>query len=375
MFSRQLLNNCRMLLKQPVIRDSIQNNTLRLIPVRYRSYTPINTVIMFVPQQEAWVVERMGKFHRILEPGLNVLIPIVDKVKYVQSLKEIAVDIPKQSAITSDNVTLNIDGVLYLRIVDAYLASYGVEDPEFAITQLAQTTMRSELGKISLDKVFRERENLNVSIVDSINKASEAWGMTCLRYEIRDIKLPPRVQEAMQMQVEAERKKRAAILESEGVREADINVAEGKRKSRILASEAERQEQINKAAGEAAAILAVAEARAGGLKLVAEALKKDLGPNAASLSIAEQYVNAFDKLAKTNNTLILPSNVGDVSNLVGQAMSIYSTISKTQDKNAYKKMDDRMISTHNDFAELFSDEEDKKKSKTLQNKTNVPFIK
>lgn len=225
----------------------------------------------------------MGKFHRILEPGLNVLIPVADKVKYVQSLKEIAVDIPKQSAITSDNVTLSIDGVLYLKIIDPYLASYGVEDPEFAITQLAQTTMRSELGKISLDKVFRERENLNVSIVDSINKASEAWGMMCLRYEIRDIKLPPRVQEAMQMQVEAERKKRATILESEGVREADINVAEGKRKARILGSEAERQEQINKSVGEAAAILAVAEARASALQLIADALQRESGPNAASL--------------------------------------------------------------------------------------------
>jgi regulator of protease activity HflC (stomatin/prohibitin superfamily) len=335
---------------------------------------------MFVPQQEAWVVERMGKFHRILEPGLNVLIPVVDRVKYVQSLKEIAVDIPKQSAITSDNVTLNIDGVLYLRIVDAYLASYGVEDPEFAITQLAQTTMRSELGKISLDKVFRERENLNVSIVDSINKASEAWGMTCLRYEIRDIKLPPRVQEAMQMQVEAERKKRAAILESEGIREADINVAEGKRKSRILASEAERQEQINKAAGEAAAILAVAEARAGGLKLVAEALKNDLGPNAASLSIAEQYVTAFDKLAKTNNTLILPSNVGDVSNLVTQAMSIYSTISKSQGTHStnktYKKLDECLISPEHNYAEIFSDEEERKKHKESKSKqSTLPLIK
>ncbi|CAG9862298.1 unnamed protein product [Phyllotreta striolata] len=314
-----------------VVKPNFLSNAARNISIRHKSYTPVNTVVMFVPQQEAWVVERMGKFHRILEPGLNVLIPIVDRVKYVQSLKEIAVDIPKQSAITSDNVTLNIDGVLYLRIIDPYLASYGVEDPEFAITQLAQTTMRSELGKISLDKVFRERENLNVSIVDSINKASEAWGMTCLRYEIRDIKLPPRVQEAMQMQVEAERKKRAAILESEGVREADINVAEGKRKARILASEAERQEQINKAAGEAAAILAVAEARSGGLKLVAEALKKDLGPNAASLSIAEQYVNAFNKLARTNNTLILPANTGDVSGLVAQAMSIYPSLINSQD--------------------------------------------
>ncbi|CAF4807334.1 unnamed protein product [Pieris macdunnoughi] len=294
---------------------------------RYRSTSPINTVVMFVPQQEAWIVERMGKFHRLLEPGLNLLWPIVDKIKYVQSLKEIAIDVPKQSAITSDNVTLSIDGVLYLRIMDPYLASYGVEDPEFAITQLAQTTMRSELGKISLDKVFRERESLNVSIVHSINKASEAWGIACLRYEIRDIKLPTRVHEAMQMQVEAERRKRAAILESEGVRAADINVAEGKRQARILASEAEKQEQINKASGEAQAMLAVAEARARGLKLVAAALSYPDSKQAASLSIAEQYVDAFRKLARTNNTLILPANAGDVSNLVAQAMSIYSTVS------------------------------------------------
>lgn len=203
----------------------------------------------------------MGKFHRILEPGLNLLFPIVDKVKYVQSLKEIAIDIPKQSAISADNVTLSIDGVLYLRVLDAYLASYGVEDPEFAITQLAQTTMRSELGKISLDKVFRERESLNINIVEAINKASTAWGISCLRYEIRDIRLPSRVHEAMQMQVEAERKKRAAILESEGIREAEINVAEGKRQSRILASEAEKQEQINAASGKALAILAIADGK------------------------------------------------------------------------------------------------------------------
>ncbi|PZC71974.1 hypothetical protein B5X24_HaOG212101 [Helicoverpa armigera] len=281
---------------------------------------------MFVPQQEAWIVERMGKFHRILEPGLNLLWPIVDKIKYVQSLKEIAIDVPKQSAITSDNVTLSIDGVLYLRIIDPYLASYGVEDPEFAITQLAQTTMRSELGQISLDKVFRERESLNVAIVDAINKASEAWGITCLRYEIRDIKLPTRVHEAMQMQVEAERRKRAAILESEGVRAADINVAEGKRQARILASEAEKQEQINKASGEAQAMLAVAEARAQGLKLIGGALAQRDSKHAASLTLAEQYVSAFNKLARTNNTLILPANAGDVSNLVAQAMSIYSTV-------------------------------------------------
>uniref|UniRef100_A0A182VUT0 Band 7 domain-containing protein n=1 Tax=Anopheles minimus TaxID=112268 RepID=A0A182VUT0_9DIPT len=299
---------------------------LQTTQVRYRS-TPINTVIMFVPQQEAWIVERMGKFHRILEPGLNVLLPVVDRVKYVQSLKEIAIDVPKQSAITSDNVTLSIDGVLYLRILDPYLASYGVEDPEFAITQLAQTTMRSELGKMSLDKVFRERESLNISIVESINKASEAWGISCLRYEIRDIKLPSRVHEAMQMQVEAERRKRAAILESEGVRAADINVAEGKRQSRILASEAQKQEEINRANGEAAAIMALADARAKSLKIVAQSLSNEHGRSAASLSVAEKYVVAFEKLAKQNNTLIVPSTASDVTSMVAQALQIYNNLS------------------------------------------------
>lgn len=286
---------------------------------------------MFVPQQEAWVVERMGKFHRILDPGLNLLLPIVDKVKYVQSLKEIAIDVPKQSAITSDNVTLSIDGVLYLRILNPYLASYGVEDPEFAITQLAQTTMRSELGKISLDKVFRERENLNIGIVDAINKASEAWGISCLRYEIRDIRLPTRVHEAMQMQVEAERKKRAAILESEGIREADINVAEGKRQARILASEAEKQEQINQAEGEAIAILKMADAKAKQIHMIGKMLAAHDGKNAASMLVAEKYVKAFSNLAQTNNTLILPANANDVTGIVAQAMSVYKTLAKNNE--------------------------------------------
>ncbi|XP_068620616.1 stomatin-like protein 2, mitochondrial [Battus philenor] len=360
------------------------------ITTRYRSTTPLNTIIMFVPQQEAWIVERMGKFHRLLEPGLNLLWPIVDKIKYVQSLKEIAIDVPKQSAITSDNVTLSIDGVLYLRIVDPYLASYGVEDPEFAITQLAQTTMRSELGKISLDKVFRERESLNVSIVDAINKASEAWGIACLRYEIRDIKLPTRVHEAMQMQVEAERRKRAAILESEGVRAADINVAEGKRQARILASEAEKQEQINKASGEAQAMLAVAEARARGLKLVASALAQQDSKYAASLTLAEQYVSAFNKLARTNNTLILPANAGDVSSLVAQAMSIYSKVTAHNEQNQPSISDVNHVNTlgsplsergttlagqavnHIDdsLAEYFSDDEEREKALQLQKEKN-----
>merc|ERR1712200_157684 len=270
----------------------------------------------------------MGKFNRILEPGVNILIPILDKVKYVQSLKEIAIDIPQQTAISADNVTINIDGVLYLRVMDPYKASYGVEDPEFAITQLAQTTMRSEIGKISLDAIFRERESLNVQIVHAINGASEAWGIQCMRYEIRDIKLPVRVQEAMQMQVEAERKKRAAILESEGIKTADINVAEGKKQSRILASEAEKQELINAAQGAAEAVVAAGQARARSIEMVSKSLCSDNGQNAANLAVAEKYVTAFQSLAKTNNTLILPANTGDVTGMVAQAMSIYSKLQK-----------------------------------------------
>ncbi|OAF66078.1 hypothetical protein A3Q56_06207 [Intoshia linei] len=229
---------------------------------RYRTTLPMNTIFLFVPTQEAWIIERFGKFKTILQPGLNIIYPIIDKIKYVQNLKEMAISIPQQSAITKDNVTVRIDGILYVKVSDPYLACYGVDDPEFAITQLAQTTMRSEIGKISLDSLFRERESLNATIVgifiifyninvilESINKASTSWGLDCKRYEIRDIDLPVKVQEAMQTQVEAERKKRASILESEGVRDSQINIANGKREAVILSSEAYKIEQINRAEG------------------------------------------------------------------------------------------------------------------------------
>uniref|UniRef100_A0A3P9IML1 Stomatin-like protein 2, mitochondrial n=1 Tax=Oryzias latipes TaxID=8090 RepID=A0A3P9IML1_ORYLA len=308
---------------------------------RWASSLPMNTVILFVPQQEAWVVERMGRFHRILEPGLNFLIPLLDRIRYVQSLKEIVIDVPEQSAVSLDNVTLQIDGVLYLRILDPFKASYGVEDPEYAVTQLAQTTMRSELGKLTLDKVFRERESLNSNMVHSINQASDEWGIRCLRYEIKDIHVPPRVKESMQMQVEAERKKRATVLESEGSREAAINVAEGRKRAQILASEGEKAEQINKAAGEAQAVIAKAEAKAKAIRMLSEALTEQNGNAAASLSVAEQYVSAFSNLAKQSNTILLPSNTGDISGMVSQAMTIYSTLSKTSQKLPPKKLQEK----------------------------------
>ncbi|XP_033952153.1 stomatin-like protein 2, mitochondrial [Pseudochaenichthys georgianus] len=307
---------------------------------RWASSLPMNTVVLFVPQQESWVVERMGRFHRILEPGLNFLIPVLDRIGYVQNLKEMVIDVPEQSAVSLDNVTLQIDGVLYLRILDPYKASYGVEDPQYAVTQLAQTTMRSELGKLTLDKVFRERESLNSNIVQSINQASDEWGIRCLRYEIKDIYVPPRVKESMQMQVEAERKKRATVLESEGTREAAINIAEGHKQAQILASEGEKAEQINNASGEAQAVLAKAEAKSKAIRMLSDALTEQNGNAAASLSVAEQYVSAFSKLAKETNTILLPSSTGDISSMVTQAMTIYSSLAKTSTHVVEEKKSD-----------------------------------
>ncbi|EDQ89864.1 uncharacterized protein MONBRDRAFT_32235 [Monosiga brevicollis MX1] len=289
---------------------------------------PYNWGINFVPQQEAWVIERFGKFHSVLEPGLRLLIPVVDEIKYVHSLKEIVVEIPRQSAITQDNVTLHLDGVLYVKIDDPYKASYGVEDPEFAVSQLAQTTMRSEMGKLTLDTVFRERQLLNEAIVEAIHAAARPWGLTCYRCEIRDIQLPDKVIEDMQRQVSAERKKRAAVLESEGQREAAINVADGKKQSVILASEASRQEQANLALGEAEAIVARAQATARALETVAEAIQKPGGRDAVTLTVAQQYVEAFGKLAKENNTMLLPANMNDPASMIAQAAAIFNTVSK-----------------------------------------------
>lgn len=282
--------------------------------------------IKMVPQQSAWIVERLGKFNQTLTAGLHFIIPYVDRVAYKHSLKEEAVDIPSQSAITRDNVTLIIDGILYLKITDPKQASYGVQNPRYAVTQLAQTTMRSELGKMTLDKTFEERESLNINIVQAINEASTVWGIQCLRYEIKDITPPDNVRQAMELQVAAERQKRAEILDSEGKRQAQINIAEGGKRDVVLQSEAALTDQINRAKGEAEAILAVAGATAEGIRLVAASIDDAGGEKAVALRLAEQYIEAFGKLAQETNTILLPANTGDVGSMVAQALGVFKKI-------------------------------------------------
>ncbi|KAJ4328214.1 Synaptotagmin-like protein 2 [Fusarium piperis] len=301
---------------------------------------PANTIVRFVPQQTAWIVERMGKFNRILDPGLAILVPFIDRIAYVKSLKEVAIEIPSQSAITADNVTLELDGVLFTRVFDAYKASYGVEDAEYAISQLAQTTMRSEIGQLTLDHVLKERAALNTNITAAINDAAEAWGVTCLRYEIRDIHAPAAVVEAMHRQVTAERSKRAEILDSEGQRQSAINIAEGKKQSVILASEALRAERINEADGEAEAIRLKASATAQGIDAVAQSiLKGEAGAQAAvSLSVAEKYVDAFGKLARESTAVVVPGNVGDIGGMIATGLSVYGKVGDAQARSMAKSL-------------------------------------
>ena len=282
--------------------------------------------VKIVPQQSAWVIEKLGKFDRTLEPGLNILIPFIERVAYRHSLKEFPYDVMEQTAITRDNVSLLMDGLVYVRIIEPKSASYGVNEPIFAVTQLAQTTMRSEIGKLSLDQCFEERETLNANIVNSINQASQSWGIQCMRYEIKNITPPRTVLDAMELQVAAERKKRAEILDSEGTRQSKINVAEGDKQEVVLESEAAMTDQINRAKGEAEAIKEVAKATAEGIELVAAAILKKGGQEAVSLKIAEQYVAAFSKLAKESNTILLPTNAGDAGSMVAQALGVFGSI-------------------------------------------------
>ncbi len=296
------------------------------LTIAFLAFLAVVKGVKFVPQQQVWIVERMGRYRVSMQAGLNFLIPFIDNISYRHSLKEEAVDIPSQTAITKDNVTLIIDGILYLKITDPKQASYGVGDARYAITQMAQTTMRSELGKMTLDRTFLERDNLNVSIVQSINEASVVWGIQCLRYEIKDITPPDNVRQAMELQVAAERKKRAEVLDSEGKRQSQINIAEGIKQEVVLKSEAAMTDQINRAKGEAEAILQVAKATAEGIEMVAASIDKSGGEKAVALRLAEQYIEAFSKLAKENNTLILPAKTDDAGSMVAQALSIFNSI-------------------------------------------------
>ncbi len=275
-----------------------------------------------VPQQNAYVVERLGKFHKVLGAGFHILTPFVDAIRYRHSLKETAMDIPEQICITRDNVQVGVDGILYMKVLDPSRASYGISSYVFAITQLAQTTLRSEVGKIDLDRTFEERMNINVAVVSELDKASEPWGVKVLRYEIKNITPPKDVLAAMEKQMRAEREKRAVILQSEGVRDANINTAEGEKQKVIKQSEANRQQQINMAEGEAQAILAVANATAEGLRKVAEAINEPGGFEAVQLRVAQQYIPEFGKLAKESNTLVLPLNASDLASMVALATGV-----------------------------------------------------
>ncbi len=282
--------------------------------------------IKFVPQNRALVVERFGKYNTTMTAGLNMLVPFIDKVSYNQSLKEQAYDVPSQAAITKDNISLVVDGVLYLKILDAYKASYGVENYSFAITQLAQTTMRSEIGKIDLDKTFEERESLNSNIVSSINSASEPWGVQVLRYEIKDIEPPRTILDAMERQMKAEREKRATILESEGTRQSAINVAEGAKQAQVLSAEADKTEQILRAEGEAQAIIAVADAQAKALDTVGQVADTPVGQKAIQLNLAEKAIEAKRAIAKDSTVVLLPEGKSNAANVVAEAMTIINTL-------------------------------------------------
>ena len=278
-----------------------------------------------VPQQHAWVVDRLGKFHAVLGPGLNIVVPFVDRIAYKHVLKEIPLDVPPQVCITRDNTQLQVDGILYFQITDAMRASYGSSNYIAAITQLAQTTLRSVIGKMELDKTFEERDHINTAIVNAIDESAANWGVKVLRYEIKDLTPPKEILHAMQAQITAEREKRALIAASEGRKQEQINIASGEREANIARSEGEKQASINRAEGQATAIVALAQASAEALRQVGAAIREPGGEDAVNLKVAEQYVSAFAQLAKANNSIIVPANLGDMSGLIATAMQVVKT--------------------------------------------------
>lgn len=291
-------------------------------------------LIKIVPQQSVFIVERFGKYDRSLEAGLSIIIPVFDRIAYKHSLKEMVLDIPPQVCITRDNVQVSIDGVIFFRVMDAKNASYGVNDYEMAIIQLAQTTLRSEIGKLDLDKTFEEREKINNAVIMAIDLATQSWGVKVLRYEIKAIIPPKDILDAMEKQMRAEREKRANVLTSEGSRDSKINTAEGVKQETIKHSEATKQKQINEAEGQAAAILSVARATADGIQMIAQALSNKGGSEAASLRVAEEYVRQLGKMATNANLMIVPSNVSEPSSMIASAFSVFENLKgKTHQSN------------------------------------------
>jgi len=305
---------------------STSSITLILIGAIILGFILIASMIKVVPQRTAIIVERLGKFRAVFTAGFQVLIPFIDKVRYRHTLKEQAIDVASQICITRDNIAVEVDGILYLQVLDPQKASYGIDNYRFASIQIAQTTMRSVIGKLELDRTFEERESINATIVEAVDKASEPWGVKVTRYEVKNIIPPQSIKDAMEKQMRAEREKRAVIAESEGTRQAKINNADGDKQEFILKSEGEKMKRINEAAGRASEIEQVANATANGLRAISKAISEENGLNAVNLRIAEQYLGAFAGLAKTNNTMILPSNLSDIAGIVATATSVFNEV-------------------------------------------------
>jgi regulator of protease activity HflC (stomatin/prohibitin superfamily) len=301
---------------------AVTTGTVILIGILILAFIIFITTVRIVPQKRAYIIERVGKYHKTLDAGFHVLFPLADRVAYRHTLKEQAVDVPPQQCITKDNIAVEVDGILYMQVVDPKKASYGIDNYRFAATQLAQTTMRSVMGKLDLDKTFEEREKINTVIVEAVDKASDPWGVKVTRYEVKNILPPQSIKDAMEKQMRAEREKRATIAESEGDRQAKINRAEGDRQEMIARSEGEKQRRINEAEGRAVEIQRVAEATAEGIRKIAAAINEKGGADAVNLRIAEQYLDEFGKLAKTNNTMIIPSDLADIAGVIKTASSV-----------------------------------------------------
>jgi regulator of protease activity HflC (stomatin/prohibitin superfamily) len=308
------------------------STTLILIGLIFIGFILIASMIKIVPQRTAIIVERLGKYRATFTAGFQILIPFIDKVRYRHTLKEQAIDVAPQVCITRDNIAVEVDGILYLQVLDPQKASYGIDNYRFASIQIAQTTMRSVIGKLELDRTFEERETINVSIVEAVDKASDPWGVKVSRYEVKNISPPQSIKDAMEKQMRAEREKRAVIAESEGTKQAKINNAEGDKQELIKKSEGEMQKRINEAAGRASEIEQLAKATANGLRAIALAISEENGLNAVNLRVAEQYLVGFSSLAKTNNTIILPSNLTDVAGIVATATSMFSEIKDKKTK-------------------------------------------